>query len=158
MRARRSTPKLDTLDCMSRARSSTLRHLQKLAVTTIVTVACNSGYGDGDPIPPPAKCASISALKGSAIWKKDVDGGFGVQLIITITKTDPGTTLAVLPSVGSSVDGSGNLTIVVPAASSESSVYFTLTMTCAAGKDSHQIAVQWSTPPVDGRSETVTIY
>ncbi len=149
---------------MSRARSSTLRHLKRLAATTAVSVAC-SGYETVDPVPPPA-CARSDVQRGTAVWKVGGDSSVGLQLVVTILSANPADTLELDPSshpanaaiVGHSVDASGNLTIVVEIAKNLTQVTLGFIVNCGGPKDFRYANIQWTADPVAGRAETVTIF
>ena len=125
---------------MTRARSSTLQHLQKLAATTVVAVACNNtGYAVVDPMPIPSKCAGTGLYKGTAVWKMGAgEAGVELQLVISLTKVDHSANMTVLESaeiVSTSTDAQGSVTIIVrkPSSPDTTMVRVAFSVTCDAG-------------------------
>jgi hypothetical protein len=149
---------------MSRARRSTIEHLQKLAIGTAIVAACH-GYAVVDPMPTPAKCQSNFQFKGKAVWVKSADGGPTLDLVVTLTGVDPAfasafTASAVRPNgniVSSVMDAQGNVVVtlsgIVPDKGGIEIVY---ALSCDAGADQNEFGIYWSTPPVEGRVEAIS--
>ncbi len=146
---------------MSRARSSTLDHLQRMAAATVFVAACNHGYAVVDPMPMPAKCQSVNPFKATAVWVKQGDGGTGLDLVVTVTKIDPTAgDITVLPAsdiASITTDAQGSTVITIRVGPTRDSVLLVYNLVCAGGSDAREFGVYWSSPPVEGRVEHVSM-
>lgn len=148
---------------MSRARRSTLAHLQRLAATTAVAVACNHGYAVVDPMPTAARCDRNAQFKATAVWRKQQggDAGASLELVVTMTKLDPaaGDVTFVPASDIASItkDAQGNTEVVFHPRADVTTVLAVYNLVCAAGTDTKELEVFWSAPPVEGRVEQVAM-
>ena len=151
---------------MSSARRSTLGHLQRLAGVTAVSVAAACGYETVDPIPPPARCGTADAqFSATSVWQLSDDGGTGLVLVVTITKSTAGAGTLGQAARSSNLDlesmtvdpGTGTARLVFRVPAQTLSATASMPLTCSAGTSTLSVYVRWSAAPQVGRTETVQL-